>query len=243
MLALSASCAWALSVNPARTDVRLDPGAVSRVTLTVNNPHPDAYDVELSVKPWFKYPDNATLKVEDWLKLPKKTQFRLKPGKSRDVEVTLQCPKDAVGELMGMVSFAAQEAKGSMLTSMISTPIYLRVAGTEKNTGELVALGAGARSKVFTVGIQVKATGNVRLRPVGVIHLTDAAGQLVADYLVPETTPIFPGQTHDIQAQGPAVVPPAGRYTLNADIKSGSLDLSGKKSFVVKANGEVELEK
>lgn len=243
LIATAMPCAWALSVSPARTDVRLDPGGVTQVTLTVTNPHPNALDVELTSKPWFKYPDNPSLRVEDWLKLPKKTRFKLKSGKSRDVVVTLQCPKDAVGELMGMVSFASQEDKGSMLTSMISSPIYLRVIGTEQNTGELVALGAGTRQGVFQVGAQVKATGNVRLRPVGTIQLIDAKGTVLNDYVVPEATPIFPSQTHDCAGQGPAIPPPAGRYTLKANLVSGSLILTGERHIVVKATGEVEVEK
>lgn len=242
-IALSVSHAWALSVAPARTDARLDPGAKTIVVLTVSNPHTNKQDVELTSKPWFKYPDNTQIQVSDWLILPRKTRFSIKPGKSRDVEITLKCPKDAVGELMGMVSFSSQEEKGSMLTSMVSAPIYLRVIGTEKNTGELVALGAGTRQGVFQIGAQVKATGNVRLRPVGTISLIDANGALIADYLVPEATPIFPSQTHDCPAQGPAAAPPAGRYTLKAHLTSGSLELNGESHIVVKANGEVSLEK
>jgi hypothetical protein len=242
-ITLWTACAWALSVSPARTDVRLDPGTVTRVVLTVTNTTSEKRVVKLSSKPWFKYPDNINLRVEDWLKLPKKKQFSLKPGKSKDVTVELQCPKDAVGELMGMVSFASQPDKESMLTSMVSAPIYLRVIGTEKNTGELLAVGAGTRKGVFQVGAQIKATGNVRLRPVGIIQLVDAQGAAVADYVMPEATPIFPGQAMDCLANGPAAPPPAGRYVLKANLKSGSLDLSGERRIRVQPNGDVELEK
>src|SRR5690242_19434743 len=87
--------AWALSVSPARTEVRLNPGASTTAVLTVTNTHAEVYDVELSEKPWFIYPENKDVPVDAWLKLPFKKKFRLKPGKSRDVKITIQCPHKA----------------------------------------------------------------------------------------------------------------------------------------------------
>ncbi len=169
--AVSSPFAWALSVAPARTEVSLSPGAATKAVITVTNTHAEPYDVELSEKPWFIYPDNKQIHVEDWLHLPGKKQFRLKPGKSRDVDITIFCPKDAVGELMGMVSFTYLGDTPSMITPMISTAVYLDVIGTERNAGEIVALAGGIRNSKFQVGAQVKATGNVRLHPTGTIDL------------------------------------------------------------------------
>src|SRR5882724_7982888 len=177
LLAMAPPPARALSVAPARTEVSLAPGAVTHAVITVTNPHPEAYNVELSEKPWFIYPDNKQIQVEDWLHLPGSKSFRLKPGKSRDVKITISCPKDAVGELMGMVSFTYLGDTPSMITPMISTAVYLDVTGTEKFAGEIVALGAGTRNGKFQVGAQIKATGNVRLHPIGTIRLLDAKGQ------------------------------------------------------------------
>src|ERR1035441_10062575 len=106
LMAMWASTAWALSVSPTRTEVSLLPGAVTKAVITVTNIHTEPYDVELSEKPWFIYPENKQIQVGEWLHLPNPKEFRLKPGKSRDVKITISCPKEAVGELMGMVSFA-----------------------------------------------------------------------------------------------------------------------------------------
>jgi hypothetical protein len=222
--------------------VRLPPGATGKAVLTVTNSHDQTYDVELSEKPWFIYPDNKTIQVEDWLKLPGKTHFRLKPGKSREVTVKFRCPKNAVGELMGMVSFAYQGMQPSMITPMISTAVYLEVEGTEKNAGEIEAVGAGTRANQFQVGAQVKATGNVRLRPVGSIKILDDKGALVAEYKVPEANPIFPGQIRDCVGQGSDKAPVAGKYTLVALLHSGALELKKERSIEVKENGDVALE-
>src|SRR5262249_35823617 len=156
-----------------RTEVRLAPGAETRATLTINNPDAEPYDVEVTEKVWIRYPTNQQIQLSDWLKLPRQTHFRLKAGKSRDVVITLRCPKDAVGELMGMVSFAYLSLKPSSITPMISTAVYLLAAGTEVMTGEISSVNAEFKIHQFLVSAEVKATGNVRLRPVGTIRLLD----------------------------------------------------------------------
>ena len=243
MMVLSTPCAWALSVTPARTEVRLHAGETAKAVLTVTNPHEEAYDVEITEKPWYVLPENQKIQVKDWLELPRKTEFRLKPGQSRDVTITLHCPKDAVGEVMGMVSFAYQGMTPGMVTPMISTAIYIEIEGTQKNLGEIVALGAGTRNGRFQIGAQIKATGNVRLRPVGKIRVKDDKDQVVSEYTVPELQPLFPGQMRDFTARGSDTPPPAGRYTLAADLLSGTLELKKETKILVKANGEVEMDK
>jgi hypothetical protein len=243
LLAVPVPALWALSVSPRRTEVSLAPGAVAKAVMTVTNPHAEAYEVELSEKPWFIYPDNKQIHVEDWLILPGKKQFRLKPGKSHDVNITIRCPKEAVGELMGMVSFTYQGLQPSMITPMISTAVYLEVTGTERYAGEIVALGAGTRNGRFQVGAQIKDTGNVRLRPNGTVLLKDDQGNTLAAYTITETTPIFPGVTKDCLANGPDHPPLGGHYRLSAEIHSGTLELKADQGIFIKPDGEVEMDR
>jgi hypothetical protein len=233
---------WAVSVSPARTEVRLPPGGETTAVLTITNPDKVPYNVELSEKPWFNYPNNRQIHVPDWLILPRRTHFQLKAGQSREVKITLRCPKDAVGELMGMVSFAYRGLQPSMITPMISTAVYLVAAGTEKITAEILEVAAESQSGRFGVRAKLQATGNVRLRPVGTIHLLDEKGQRVRDYLVTEGHPIFPGVIQDCVAQGPDAPPPAGRYTLSAELQSGPLVLKADRGLRVSADGKVEMD-
>jgi hypothetical protein len=242
VLIAMAARAWALSVSPARTEIRLPPGGKATAIITVTNPHAEPYNVELSEKPWFIYPENRKIQVADWLKLPWRKHFRLNPGKSRDVKITVRCPKEATGELMGMVSFAYQGMKISMITPMISTAVYLDVIGTEKVIGEIVNLGAGTQNGKFQVGARIKATGNVRLHPAGRVRLMNDQGQMVSEYIVAEASPIFPGMTRDYAGKGPDNPPPAGHYILFADLNSGTLELKADQGILVKANGDVEMD-
>jgi hypothetical protein len=155
----------------------------------------------------------------------------------------VHCPKEAIGELMGMVSFSYQGLAASQITPMISTAFYVEVQGTQKNAGEITALGAGTRIGQFQVGVQVKDTGNVRLRPAGTIQLLDNKGALVTEYLVPETLPIFPGQRSDLSGRGSNTPPPAGHYRLVANLHSGTLELKREQGITVNAKGDVEADK
>jgi hypothetical protein len=211
--------------------------------ITITNTHPEAYDVEVSEKPWFVYPDNRHIQVEEWLKLPFRRHFRLKPGQSREVKITLRCPKTATGELMGMVSFSYQGTKECMITPMISTAVYLEIKGTENNAGEILALGAGTRNGRFQVGAQIKATGNVRIHPAGRVYLVNDQGQNLAEYTIAEGTPMFPGTTRDYEGKGPDTVPPAGHYHLRAALASGTLQLNADSGLTVGAHGEVQMDK
>ncbi len=234
--------AWALSVSPGRTEVRLAPGAKTHIVVYVQNPHEEGYDVQLSQKKWVDYPDNKDINLEDWLILPKKKQFHIKAGQKLPIELDVVCPKDAVGELMGMVSVSYQGVKGGTLTSMISTPVYLRVKDREKISGRIAALGAGTHEGVFLIAAKVSATGNVRLRPVGTIDLLNEEKEIMATYIVPERAPIFPGQTIDCVGQGPARAPKAGKYLLKARLTSDSLEMKDEQWFSVNKKGEVQIE-
>jgi len=242
LLAACTSVGRAMSVSPPRTEIRVPPGGKSTAVITITNTHPEAYDVEVSEKPWFVYPDNRGIPVDAWLKLPFVRHFRLKPGQSRGVKITVHCPTSATGELMGMVSFAYQASKESIVTPMISTAVYLEIIGTEKNTGDVLAFGAGIRDGKLQVGVKIKATGNVRLRPSGRIYLLDEQGQRMADYVVGEATPIFPGSVKEYEGKGPTTVPPAGRYRLSADLTSGTLHLQSETGLVIESSGTVKME-
>jgi len=88
-----AAPAWALTVAPARTELRLAPGAKTRVELTVTNDGKDVLQVEASKKNWFIPEANKAWTVDRWLEVRGPASFRLKPGKSRKVQVDVKCPK------------------------------------------------------------------------------------------------------------------------------------------------------
>ena len=85
---------------------------------------------------WFM-PANKALTVDKWLEVHGPARFYLKSGKSRSVKLTISCPKETDGELVGMVSFRYQTEHPSMVTPMISVSMYVIAAGHDKMAGEI----------------------------------------------------------------------------------------------------------
>jgi len=239
--ALQATSVQALSVTPARTEVRLTPGHHVKTILTVLNDHAEEMQIEASQKNWFMYDANKDVPVTDWLKIHGKTYFRLKPGQKREVPVTITCPPKAEGLLMGMTSFAFQPMEPGMMTPMISVSIYLTAEGTDKKQGEIRALIARLYEGKMHVGAEVVSTGNVHLRPSGTLRILQN-GVLISEFRVVEAEPVFPGQSRGFVGQGNSQALKAGDYVLKAEMTSGEVILQAERLFRVDAKGNVTMQ-
>jgi hypothetical protein len=244
-LGLMAPCASALSVSPGRTDIRLAPGKKINSELTVLNDSAEDLQVDAGQKNWFLYEANKNTVATDWIKIHGKTHFLLKPGASRKIPVTVICPKKAEGVLVGMASFIFRTDHPGTVTPMISVSIYLTAAGTERLNGEIRKLTARFWKHALTVGAEVAATGNVHLRPSGSLVIFDEKGAQVAQYVVPQKDPVYPGQTrgfigaHQSNETAPL---PLGGYVLKAHLVSGDLQMDAEKKFQVFAGDKIQME-
>jgi hypothetical protein len=241
---LMAPRASALSVSPGRTDVRLAPGEKINTVLTVLNDNSEAMQVDASQKNWFLYAANKNTVAADWIKIHGKSHFLLKPGESRKVGLTVLCPKKAEGLLVGMASFIFRTAQPGTVTPMISVSIYLTVAGTEHLSGEIRKLTARFWKHTLTVGAEVAATGNVHLRPSGSLLIFDAQGTQMAQYVVAQKDPVYPGQTRGFIGahQSNETALPLGAYVLKAHLISGDLQLDAQKKFQIFTGEKIQME-
>src|SRR5437867_2555418 len=81
------------------------------------------------------------------------------------------CARGAEGDLVGMVSFRYPGDELSTVTPMISVSVYLTVAGTEHRAGQINEVVVRRYPAGLLIGADVKATGNVHLRPSGRVIL------------------------------------------------------------------------
>lgn len=244
LLGALGSRADAFSVSPGRTDLRLPPGQKINAVLTVLNDSPEATNVEATQKNWFLYEANKNTPVTDWLKVKGKSHFRLKPGQSRKVPVTINCPKDAQGLLVGMASFTFRGDHPSSVTPMISVSVYLAPAGTEHTTGEISKLSARIWQHQMVVGAEVTATGNMHLRPTGEFQVVNEKGELISRYMLPQRDPVYPGQTHGfvgVHASNETSIP-AGKYILKAHLVSDTVVLDAQRKFEIFPDEKVQME-
>lgn len=233
--------AWALNVSPGRTEVRLDPGKSTKLVLAVVNDEPEKLSVQVSGKDWFVLPANQGYPVDKWLKIHGPLSFNLSPGESRNIKVTVTCPRGVEGELVGMVSFLYQTGQPSMVTPMISVSVYVAAAGTEKIAGEIKDMAVRLWRDQLQVAVSVKAAGNVHLRPTGQVVLVDAKGTEVARWPIPEGDPAYPGMERGYFAKIPSGFKLApGRYTAKADLVYKGLEMKADQGFTVSPEGKIE---
>jgi len=242
LLAGWAGPAWALVVTPARTEIRLAPGARTRVELTATNDDKVKVQVDVSKKDWFIPEANKAWTVGRWLDVRGPARFHLKPGKSRKVQVDVKCPKDMSGEVVAMVSFLYQTTPPSMVTPMISVSMYLIVAGTEKMEGRIKDLIVRKRNDQVNIAAVVKATGNVHLRPRGRFVVLDAQGVERGQVIIPEGQPTYPGTEIPYYGSLPANVKlSSGPYTVRADMSYGDFKVQANRDFTVLPDGQIQM--
>jgi hypothetical protein len=235
------SGAWALTVTPSRTEVRLTPGHETKTALEVVNEDKVEIQVDVSKKNWFIPPENKAATVETWLTVHGPARFYLKPGEKRKVDLTIKSPKDLTGEVVGMVSFLYQTEQPSNVTPMISVSMYLIAAGTEKLSGEITEILVRKWNDQINVSAHVKATGNMHLRPSGELTILDDKGFEMAHMPVAEGQPTYPGTENayfGTTPPGTKLVP--GHYRVKVQLASGDLKLEKTKDFTITADGQVE---
>lgn len=236
------SPAMALVITPARTEIHLAPGASTKAVLTVTNDDKVEVQVEVSKKDWFVLPANKALTVDKWLDVHGPSQFVLKPGKTRTVKVTVSCPKETDGELVGMVSFRYQTEHPSMVTPMISVSMYVIAVGHDKMEGSIKDIVVRRWQNTVVVTAAVQAGGNVHIRPSGRLIVTDSKGTELASLPIREGQPTYPGQEQLYGGQIPPNIQlPPGTYTAKADLGYQNLKFQGSRDFTILPSGELQM--
>jgi hypothetical protein len=234
--------AGALQVQPSHLQVLVKPGSSAKVFFEITNDQAVPQHIKITAKDWVASPTNKGMTVSRWLHIKGSTDFVLKPKEMRKVALKLKCPKEIVGEVMGMTSFSYENLTPSMLTPMISVAVYMAAMGTEKISGEVSDMGMRYYDSKYQVGLTIKNTGNMHLRPHGNPALYDAQNVQVAEFSVPEGFPVFPGQSHAFSSSSLGVKLPAGVYVLKAHMIDGDFTLESQQNFRVLADGNVRLE-
>jgi len=242
-LLLGQACpVWALVVSPPRTEVRLVPGASTPVELTATNDDKVEVQVDVSKKDWFIPAANKIWTVDRWLNVHGPARFKLKPGQTQKIEITVSCPKEMLGEVVGMVSFVYQTEPPSTVTPMISVSMYVIAKGSEKLDGDVKDLIVRRWHDQAVVSAVIRSTGNVHLRPSGRLVVADAKGNELAAMPVAEGAPTYPGTENIYGGQVPPNVKlPPGTYTVKADLEYQDLKLQGSRTFKVLPDGSIQM--
>ncbi len=178
-----------------------------------------------------------------------KTGFRLEPGQTMPVAVTITVPNDATTHARYATVFIDSQiaAQGTVPGQKLGiiVPIVITPVDVKKDlVGEITDLTVGAvkMGQPITAAITVKNTGNYHYKVRGSMKLIDTAGQTVATLPIDLTgTSIIPTFSRRLQMSYAALDQPtglkSGNYILLAEVtrEDGSLIGTRQVAFQVEA--------
>ncbi|MFN0118551.1 MAG: hypothetical protein ACKVQC_09710 [Elusimicrobiota bacterium] len=233
----------ALSITPNIQKFKMLPGEKVSGQVTILNTDPETIDVIPTTKNWFILNENKKIKVADWLNIDS-IPFVLKPDESKTVKFTVNIPKTAKGELVGMLSFRTKSASRSSIEFVMSSAIYAAVSGTEKVDGDIAALGLKVSSNTFNCGLLIRNKGNVHLRPEGLIEIYNSEDELMVNFSFPKGQPTYPGKLREYSSAVRDIKLLPGKYKANINILDSEREFLIEKSernFTLTESGKVEL--
>jgi len=233
---------WGLTVSPARTEIRIPAGKSLAGELRIHNETAALINVTVSTKDWFVLEQNKNIGVDSWLKVKGRKQFSLKPGEERQVHYQAKPPREAQGELVGMVSFLYEKEEASMVTPMISVSVYVAIDGTDLRTGEIRDVAVNQQAGITTVVCTVKSTGNAHIRPRGQVQVVDGAGKIVADWPIRSGDPIYPASERQFSTENQKMVLSAGRYKVRTVLEDKTWNAEVTRGFVVSKKGDIRMD-
>jgi hypothetical protein len=223
-----------MAIAPLTKTIQIAPGKSEIVTYRVYNEWSKPVELEISAKTWFSLPENANIAIEQWLK-PEVNKLILGPKQEKKLKVKIEVPKDATGELAGMIYFSPKREKEQTLGTSYGVSLYVFVKGTERvepALGDVLVSREGANS---FLAVTIINKGNVHFRPrVYAIVTTDTGFK--EEMALPFGKPIFGGQTKVFVEKVKGQLPQTGVCTVDL-----FCDYEGSKDTMLKKTATINL--
>ncbi len=178
-----------MSLNPASQDLELESGKTTEASLKVSNLGRLAFNINVSVSPYYVANDNYDpdfssqtnqTKLYGWIKL-EKTTYHVEPGETAEVKFSVNVPEDTpAGGQYAAIMLAAdsgnQDKESMSISSRLAAILYGHVNGVDlRAEGELVerSLPGFITDGNFSLSQSIRNTGNVDFRVVQTMTVTD----------------------------------------------------------------------
>jgi hypothetical protein len=200
-----------LEVSPPTQEVSVDPGKTITVKAKLRNNTPKSLPITAKIEDFTAQGEegqvalssNSKWSVSQWTKITPST-FSLAGGEEQEVTATITIPKDAAGGRYGSFVFGVDTEKApnsASVSQQIASLFLLRISG---KVDEVVRLDSFSAPRFQEFGpvpfsLSFANTGNVHVKPFGLISVTDMFGRKTADIVVKGSN-IFPEATRVITA-------------------------------------------
>lgn len=230
-----------IAIAPLTKTVQVAQGGTKSVIFKVANTADEPVNINISARTWFNLPENADIKIGQWLKLGA-DKITLAPKQEKGLKFEIVVPKKAKGELAGMIYFAPERKKGQTLGTSYGVSLYVFVKGTEVVKPEIGNVAISKREDLSYLAVTIENKGNVHFRP-KVSAVVKAEKEFKEDIILPFGKPIFGGQSYTFLGELKGKLPESGNCTVDVSCNYGdSEDTILKKSVTLnlgKANEEL----
>ena len=194
-----------LEVSPPSQELNVDPGQLVSVRAKLRNRSNDSINVKVRVEDFTATGEEGQVALIEkgpytltsWTKIEQE-QFTLKSSETREVTALISVPKDAAGGRYGSFVFSVGGQAGSGTTTAVAQEIaslfLLRISGPVTENLSLVEFSSPSFLEFGPVpfSLKFKNSGNVHIKPFGLINVRDVFGRTVADVVVRGQANIFP---------------------------------------------------
>lgn len=204
--------AQSLEVSPPSQELKADPGQQLTVKAKLRNKSFSTVNIKVRIEDFtatgqegqvaLLEKNNESLK--SWSLLSTEN-FSLKPNEVREVIALINVPDTVAGGQYGSFVFSIVNSENTPGSAAISQEIaslfLIRVRGEER---ESLILSDFIISKFFEFGpvpmqLKFKNSGNVHIKPFGLINVRNIFGKTVGDVVIKGETNILPGATRVVR--------------------------------------------
>lgn len=222
-------------ISPTKVELEMKPGETASRDILIANRTGTTLTIAFSLEDFegSKDPSQATVFMGDedsawgarhWLE-PEIASIVLKHGETVTFRTKVSVPTNAepgghYAVLFASSTYESQNEQGSAIniTSQIGALFLIRVAGAvhEEGTLDIPELPAFSESGPIDIGLVFNNLGNVHLKPLGRVLITNFLGQTVAEIPVPEWIVLPESSRRNIVKWDSNFL--FGRYTARAEI-------------------------
>ncbi len=205
-LAQNTVSSQSLEVSPPSQELRADPGQTITAKAKVRNKSAESINIKVRIEDFTAIGEEGQValiekgpqSLTSWTVVESDT-FPLKPGEAKEVIAKISVPKEAAGGKYGSFVFSIGGEEAAPGTAAIAQELaslfLIRISGPVSEQLTIAEFKAPAFLEFGPVPFTLKFqnSGNVHVKPFGLINITDVFGRVVKDVVVRGETNIFPG--------------------------------------------------
>lgn len=236
-LAQTLESSQTLEVSPASQEIKGNPGSRVVIKSVVRNKGSQTLPIQVRIEDFTASGDEGQVAlveksdyaVSEWATITTPS-FNLAPSESKEIEAEIQIPKNAAGGRYGSFVFSVAPPKNTGNAAAVSQEIaslfLLNIGGPIKEELSITSFTAPSFSEFGPIDLTLKYknSGNIHVRPVGIINVSDIFKRKTADIVVKPVN-VFPGaERTDVSTLNKKFL--IGPYTATAIIYYGEKNQS-----------------